>query len=298
MDPDVTEDSKRIASALGDTPSRMRWASGHGAPSNRRYIVSLPSGGTAFAKVAAFDYTADWLRMEHAIYEALEGLPYLPHLLGWHDDGECPVLVIEDLSEALWPPPWDDDTIGAVLASLDELHATPPPSGIEPVESVLDDIREGWNDVRANPEPIIRSGLCSERWLLENLDVLERAADAAIIEGDALVHVDVRSDNLCLRDGRAILVDWNWASRGDPEFDLAVWLPSLFTEGGPEPWSLLAETENLASLLAGFYVAHCVRPAIPQAPHVRELQRRNAEAALAWAAHSLRLAPSVDTSST
>ena len=105
MDPDVTEDSERIASALGDTPSRMRWASGHGAPSNRRYIVSLPSGGTAFAKVAAFDYTADWLRTEHAIYEALEGQPHLPHLLGWHDDGECPVLLIEDLSEALWPPP-------------------------------------------------------------------------------------------------------------------------------------------------------------------------------------------------
>jgi hypothetical protein len=208
------------------------------------------------------------------------------------------VLLIEDLSEALWPPPWDDDTIGAVLGSLDELHATPLPSGIEPVESFLDDIREGWNEVRADPEPITRSGLCSERWLTENLDLLERAADAAVIEGDALVHVDVRSDNLCLRDGRALLVDWNWTSRGDPAFDLAVWLPSLVAEGGPDPWSLLPEAESFASLLAGFYVAHCVRPAIPQAPHVRELQKRNAEAALAWVAHALRLAPSAGTSAT
>jgi len=73
MDPDVTEDSERIASALGDSPSRMLWASGHGAPSNRRYIVSLPSGGTAFAKVAAFDYTADWLRAEHANLRSARG---------------------------------------------------------------------------------------------------------------------------------------------------------------------------------------------------------------------------------
>ncbi|HVD71107.1 MAG TPA: phosphotransferase [Actinomycetota bacterium] len=296
MDPDVTEDSERIASALGDTPSRMRWASGHGAPSNRRYIVSLPSGGTAFAKVAAFDYTADWLRTEHAIYEALEGQPHLPHLLGWHDDGECPVLLIEDLSEALWPPPLGRRHHRR-RACITELHATPLPSGIEPVESVLDDTREGWNEVRADPEPIIRSGLCSERWLLENVDVLERAADAAIIEGDALVHIDVRSDNLCLRDGRAILVDWNWASRGDPQFDLAAWLPSLAAEGGPKPWTILPDAENYASLLAGFFVAHCVRPPIPQAPHVRELQRSNGTAALAWSAHSLGLAPPTDTAS-
>jgi aminoglycoside phosphotransferase (APT) family kinase protein len=42
----------------------------------------------------------------------------------------------------------------------------------------------------------------------------------------------VRSDNICIGDGGATLVDWNWASVGNPRVDLAFWLPSLHFEGG------------------------------------------------------------------
>ena len=51
--------------------------------------------------------------------------------------------------------------------------------------------------------------------------------------GEAFLHLDVRSDNICIADGRAVLVDWNWASLGNPRVDLAFWLPSLSHEGGP-----------------------------------------------------------------
>jgi hypothetical protein len=51
------QDLERVWRALGVRPSGLRWARGHGAPSNRRYDVELPSGETAFAKIAAFDHT-------------------------------------------------------------------------------------------------------------------------------------------------------------------------------------------------------------------------------------------------
>ncbi|MGE5225888.1 MAG: phosphotransferase [Planctomycetaceae bacterium] len=288
MEEPHAEDLDRIARAIGERPSAVRWARGHGAPSNRRYVVSL-RGGTAFVKVAAFDYTAGWLRREHEVYEALGDRPFLPRLLGWDDDGIHPILALEDLSLARWPPPWDRDAIEAVVSAAAAIHATAPPAVVGEAEDALSDIREGWNEVRADPEPAIRTGVCTAGWLERHLDVLERAADETVIAGEAFVHLDIRSDNLCFLDGRAVLVDWNWASRGDPLFDIAAWLPSLAAEGGPPPWEVVAEAGVFASLLAGFFLAHAVREPIPQAPHVRALQLAGATASLPWAARVLGL---------
>ena len=61
MQPDPV-DIARVRRALGTAPIAWRGASGHGAPSNRRFVVDLQDGSTAFVKIAALDYTADWLR--------------------------------------------------------------------------------------------------------------------------------------------------------------------------------------------------------------------------------------------
>jgi hypothetical protein len=288
MEQPEPDDIERIARATGERPVAIGWAPGHGAPSHRRYVATLRDG-SAFVKVAAFEYTADWLRTEHAMYEALDGASFTPRLLGWDDDGVHPTLVLEDLSRAAWPPPWDRARVDAVLDAFDAIHATPPPEAARPIDDVLGDIREGWNEIRADPEPVLARAFCSRTWLREHLDVLEAAADEATIAGDAFVHADMRSDNLCFVDGRALIVDWNWASRGAPVFDVAAWLPSLATEGGPEPWEVSREAGRYAALLAGFFVAHSVRPPIPQAPHVRALQEANGRAALRWTARVLDL---------
>ena len=52
-------DRERIHRAAGMQPELMTPAAGHGAPSNRRWLATFADGSTAFAKVAAFDYTAD-----------------------------------------------------------------------------------------------------------------------------------------------------------------------------------------------------------------------------------------------
>jgi Phosphotransferase enzyme family len=281
-------DLDRIARAVGERPTAMEWAAGHGAPSNRRYVATL-GDRSVFVKVAAFEYTAAWLRIEHDVYEALDGAPFLPRLIGWDDDGTHPTLVLEDLSAASWPPPWDRSRVEAVLAAFEEIHAIPPPGVAGPIGDVLTDIREGWSEIRSDPDPVLALGVSSRPWLMDHLDELEAAADAAVIDGTTFVHVDVRSDNLCFRGDRAVIVDWNWASRGDPVFDVAAWLPSLAAERGPQPWEVLPEAGRYASLLAGFFLAHCVRPPIPQAPHVRSLQETNGRAALRWTIRVLGL---------
>jgi hypothetical protein len=281
------QDAERIAVATGTKPRALEPVVGHGAPSHRRWRVLFDGHPPAFAKIAAFDYVADWLRLEHANYEALAGMSCLPAMLGWHDDGEAPVLVIEDLSEALWPPPWSTDHIDAVLRALKEVQGTPAPDAIDDDFGALFDIHEGWDPMRADPVTALRLGVFDEDWFDAYADDLAAAAATAELDGDALLHGDVRSDNLCLRDGRAVLIDWNWACIGAANLDLAAWLPSLHHEGGPEPWTLLPDAGPLASLLAGFFLEHAGRDPIPQAPHVRRLQLDQGVAALRWACREL-----------
>ena len=123
------------------------------------------------------------------------------------------------------------------------------------------------------------------------LPVLLRTAEEAELAGDELLHLDVRSDNLCFLDSRAVLVDWNLACVGNGWFDVAFWLPSLRLEGGPEPDEVLPDAGALAATVAGFFAAHAGLPPPEGAPTVREFQRRQVEVALPWAARELDLSP-------
>ena len=92
----------------------------------------------------------------------------------------------------------------------------------------------------------------------------------------------MRSDNLCFRDGRATLVDWNWASYANPDVDVAAWLPSVRVEGGPEPWEVLPDSGELAAFVAGVWAAVVGLPAPETAPTVRGVQRAQLAVALDW----------------
>jgi aminoglycoside phosphotransferase (APT) family kinase protein len=221
-------------------------------------------------------------------------MPHLPRLLGWDDDGDAPVLALEDLSGSRWPPPWDRSSVDAVLAALDSLHAATPRSALPTADERQFGL-DSWPDVAADPAPFLATGICSPEWLAHHLPALASASAAARIDGAHVLHFDVRSDNLCLTGGRAIFVDWNHACIGNPLLDTASWLPSLEVEGGPAPEDILVpDTPGLpeiASLLAGYFCARAGLPEIPTAPHVRRLQREQAGTALPWATRMLALPP-------
>ncbi len=251
---------------------------------NEHWTLVLADGTRAFAKVASIDPSPAWLRSERHVYSCVEG-PFMPRLLGW-EDGEEPLLLLEDLADAHWPPPWRDGDVDAVLAALAEVAATPP-TGELPALAAED--WSAWRFVERDPERLLRLGLVSASWLERALPELAAAGERAPLAGTSPVHCDVRSDNLCLRDGRAILVDWNHTRVGNPAFDVAFWLPSLELEGGPAPDRF--GVDEFAPVVAGFFAARAGLPPPEGAPEVRGFQRAQLEVALPWACRALGLPP-------
>ena len=239
-----------------------------------------------FVKGATDADTAAWLRAEHVIYAHYRA-SFLPELLAWQDDGAAPWLAIEDLSEAFWPPPWSRTRIEAVLAAMADIAASPA-SELSSMETRRSEFA-GWSRVAADPASFMRLGVATDPWLSRALPVLLGAESRATLDGAALLHNDVRSDNLCFADGRVVLVDWNWACRGNPKLDIAAWLPSLALEGGPAPDEILPGEGELASFVAGFYAAHAGLPPLSGRPTLRAFQLDMLRESLAWAARALGL---------
>ena len=243
-----------------------------------------------FVKQAVDDMTAAWLRREHEMYVAIGARPWMAAVIGWVD-GDRPLLVLEDLSRATWPPPWDRPGVGAVLDTLAEVAEAHAPAQLP---RLADGERpdEGWHRILAHPAEFLSLGLCGAGWIDRAGPVLVEAAAAAPLAGDGLVHGDVRSDNLCLREGCAVLLDWNFASIGNPQYDQAFWLPSLAAENGPRPDDVMPDCPApLAACVAGFFASRAGEPPIPHAPDVRQVQLQQLRTALPWAARALSLPP-------
>lgn len=107
-----------------------------------------------------------------------------------------------------------------------------------------------WDAVAADPEPFLAVPLRSREWLDRCLP--------ALLEDEALLHFDVRSDNLSIRGGEAILV---------------------------RP----AGVERFAGFVAGFFAARAGLPPPAGSPTVRAFQLAQLEVALPWASGVLGL---------
>jgi Phosphotransferase enzyme family len=288
-EPDPHE-SARIRSAVGEgfvAATRIN----RGYANNRRWVVTLAGGRTVFVKHADDAATAAWLRREFEVYQHVHG-DFHPEVLGWFDDGELPVLVLEDLGGCVWPPPWTRSRIDAVLETLSRLAGRAPPPNTPAVGTATITPGSGWPFVAQDPVPLLSLGLCSRAWLDRALPILLEAADRRLLAGTALLHTDVRSDNLCFRDGATVLVDWNHTSVGNAQIDVAFFLPSLRLEGGPPPRQVAPDvTPGVAAHVAGFFASRAGLPAPPTAPLVRDIQRRQFEVALPWAAALLDMPP-------
>ncbi len=283
--PEVVHAVERLA---GAEVVSQRSASG-GYTHTPTWVAELAGGGTVFVKAAVDERTRAWLRAEHDVYSLISG-EFMPNRLGWEDD-RVTVLLLEDLSSAMWPPPWSSEAVGAVTEALRELHALKPPKGLRLAEDV-DDFRGGWRIVADDPEPFLELGACTVQWLARSLPELDAASERARLDGDCVVHLDVRSDNLCIRDGRCVFVDWTHAGRGNPLLDLAWWLPSLAAEGGPAPDELAGEgMGELAALMSGYLACRATMPEPPNipSPGVRSLQLAQLRVSLPWAARCLGL---------
>ncbi len=275
-----------LADLLGAEVASARAVRGGYTPAHR-WVIGLRDGRAAFVKQAANDLTAEWLRDEHRFYSAVSA-PYLPELLGWID-GERPTLVLEDLSDADWPPPWTDGRVESVLETVRSVAATPVPP-VLPRASASGFLDGGWDEVEADPRPLLSTGVVDADWLRRHLPALLEAAKACEIDGDELLHLDLRSDNICFRADRSVvLVDWPLAVAGNSRVDIAFWLPTLVAEGGPAPEDVLPDAGPEAAFVAGFFASRVGHAVFPDSPGIAPLQLEQLRHALPWACRELGL---------
>ena len=280
MAPDTVARAERVLGREATTWARVE---SRGYSLNEHWTVGFADGTRAFLKQAGVDPSPQWLRDEQHVYACVSG-PFMPEFLGF-EDGDRPLLILEDmLPGARWPPPWHPGDVELVLAALQEAAAAPVGGDLP---RLADGDWAGWPEIAGDPEPFLGTGVASASWLERSLPVLLEAAERAPLEGDSLVHCDVRSDNLCLRDDRAVLLDWNHARVGNSAFDVAFWLPSLALEHGPPPDDF--GVDDFAAVVAGFFAVRAGLPPPAGAPLVRGFQREQLEVALPWACRVLDL---------
>jgi len=277
----MNELDDRIEGITGARPVRYE-PRGGGYSTADRFTVTLADGERVFVKSAEMENLAAWIRREAEVYAALQGHTFMPALVGFDDDGARPLLVTEDLSDAEWAPRWDDARVHAVVDATAELARAAPPPNTHDVRESHADLWGRWQSVERDPAPFLSLGLRDERWLADALPQILDAVERAPIAGDDVCHLDLRSDNMCFRGDRLVLVDWNWTSLANTQADLAAWLPSLRTEGGPPPWEVLPGAGEIAAWIAGVWAAVAGTPPPPTAPNVRALQKAQLAVALDW----------------
>jgi Ser/Thr protein kinase RdoA (MazF antagonist) len=117
------------------------------------------------------------------------------------------------------------DTLADLAATL-----TPSPlPDVWPATEMLADDFAGWHRIAADPPDDLHP------WAARHLTELCAAADRglAALDGDTLVHTDVRADNLLLgADGRVTVVDWPHACRGPAWLDRLLLLVNVRLYGG------------------------------------------------------------------
>lgn len=275
----------RVERLLGWRPQSWRPVHGGYTPT-ARYAVS-DGHRTGFVKVATTPVTVEQINREIIAYAGISGR-FVPRVLGADPDPDQPILIIEDLSAATWPPPWTDHSVGLVLDTMAEMHAAPSTLAHG---DVLRGREAGWPTVAADPAAFLSLGLVGAAWLDRSLPTLIAAEQSCRLSGDALAHFDLRSDNLCLTANGVKFIDWAEACRSSADVDLGFFLPSLAYENGPLPEAILPNRPDIAALISGFFATRAGLPNIPDAPFVRRVQREQLSTALPWAIRALGLPP-------
>ncbi|MEU3554724.1 phosphotransferase family protein [Streptomyces fragilis] len=134
-------------------------------------------------------------------------------------------------------------------------------------------------------------------WARRHLEQLaaREAGWAAAAAGTALVHGDLRADNILLTADRVVFVDWPWAAIGAPWFDVVAMGPSVVMQSD-DPEDAVARLDRhlvgrgadpgdvttVLVAVAGYFLHSGLQAPPPGLPTLRAFQRAQGEAALRW----------------
>jgi aminoglycoside phosphotransferase (APT) family kinase protein len=254
-------------------------------------LVALTDGRTTFVKAGTEASARAQIEREASILESVAAA-YMPRLYGQATVDNWSVLVLEDLSRAAWPPPYPDRG-AALLETVMQVAATPPPQGLgrRPEGRPLGTY---WQRIAADPEPVLAHRLFSAEWLERAQPVLDAAESLAVLAGDDFLHDDVWVGNVCYTGRGALLIDWASASVGDRRIDLAYALLSIRSSGTTPPPLHFPDEAAYAALLAGANAYHAAQPTDESIRHESVLRAgwlHDLEFALPWVSELLELEP-------
>ncbi|UQU67441.1 phosphotransferase [Couchioplanes caeruleus] len=199
-------------------------------------VLTLGDGGRVFVKAICKAVSAG----SHGLYQQeADILRIIPatvpaaRLRGVVERRDWIALLLDAIAGQVAGPPWTTTTVIAAAGACAAMADVEAPTGVPAVVERLPDL-DGW------------TALARERTSLSDWESrhIERLAAATTgwrhwTSGPHLSHQDIRGDNIIIRagDGRAVLVDWGYASHGASWLDRALLAADVVAaghEGGPE----------------------------------------------------------------
>ncbi len=239
-----------------------------------RLTAHLAGHGPVFLKIAdGTGWSAEAVGGEAALITTVRHR-HMPFVLAHGATEDVPWMVQRDLSAAVWPPAWPADLTPVFRAVRRVATATPPPW--LPVPADVDP----WAELPASEGP--------EPWRRRAEELGDRARRVSLA-GTDLVHGDLGAGNLCISDGRPLLMDWSDAYVGNGDMDLVTLAVDVAHHEGRRVLPPVDDPGGWLAKVAGLLLHAAARPAWPGdgGAQVRRQQADLAGTAVDWALAAL-----------
>ncbi len=213
-------------------------------------------------------------------------------------------LLLEDLGPKSVPP-WTPEKARAIIYAFADFHhsslGSQPPAWLSRPEERL--AQENWT--RTAQESLgfqkIAALVGSEApqalaWFEKVSPTIDHLMkQSALRQGPyAILHGDLRSDNLRFTRKQLYLFDWPAITIGRPEWDVVAFAQSVTVEGGPSPEQVMTwygerfslnidAVECALAWWLTFFANRAWRPEIPELPRLRQFQRQQLGTLVSWA---------------
>ncbi|PRA03056.1 aminoglycoside phosphotransferase [Arthrobacter sp. MYb229] len=255
------------------------------------------NGRRAFVKAVGEPLNKESPRIHRAEAKIAASLPDtlpVPKLIGSYDANSWVALVFEDIAGSHPQTPWVATELTVVLNSLQKLSDLEVPDSLSQLPKLHTELASdfsGWERIHDDPPRTL------DPWARENLQRLRDLARIGLthLEGQTLVHSDIRSDNILLTDEHiAILVDWPWACLGAPWFDaLSVLLNVRVHNSEFDVDTIIQNHQIFATMtpecvdgflagMAAYFIDSARLPAPARLPTLRAFQQDQGDAAISW----------------
>lgn len=279
------------------------------------YRLALADGRRAFFKAtyqASNEFSTSALHAEARVYQELSGLlaGWMPRFYTNFAHADWHVLLLEDLGPKSVPP-WTPSKARAITHALAAFHnstfGAEFPTWLSQPEERLP--QESWTRIGNETESfqqlaaLVPSALTAAlAWYQAITPRIETLlAHPALRTGPyAILHGDLRSDNLRFAQGKLSLFDWPAITVGRPEWDIVAFAQTVTVEGGIAPEQIMqwyterfpVDAATLDSALAWwltFFADKAWQPEIPGLPRVRRFQRQQLGVMASWVARQWSL---------